>query len=95
MVERPVLSASQHDILAQELFDADRNRSLIPLISQRFPMANMEDAYAIQAALVERFVAAGRSIKGWKIGLTSKAMQNALAIDTPDSGVLFEDMFFR
>ena len=56
MVERPILSSSQHDMLAQELFDADRNRSLIPLISQRFPMANMEDAYAIQAALVDRFV---------------------------------------
>lgn len=94
MVERPILSSSQHDMLAQELFDADRNRSLIPLISQRFPMANMEDAYAIQVALVDRFISAGRSIKGWKIGLTSKAMQNALAIDTPDSGVLFDDMFF-
>ena len=94
MFERPSLSSNQHEMLAQELFDADRNRSLIPLISQRFPMANMEDAYAIQAALVERFVDAGRAIKGWKIGLTSKAMQNALAIDTPDSGVLFDDMFF-
>ncbi|HST40625.1 MAG TPA: fumarylacetoacetate hydrolase family protein, partial [Conexibacter sp.] len=34
-------------------------------------------------------------IKGWKIGLTSKAMQSALAIDIPDSGVLFDDMFFN
>ena len=54
----------------------------------------MEDAYAIQAALVRRFVDAGRVIRGWKIGLTSKAMQYALNIDIPDSGVLFEDMFF-
>jgi len=94
MLEQPRLSSAQHDVLAQELFEADRNRSLIPLISQRFPTANMEDAYAIQAALVDRFVAEGRSIKGWKIGLTSKAMQSALSIDTPDSGVLFDDMFF-
>ena len=36
----------------------------------------------------------GGSIRGWKIGLTSKAMQYALNIDIPDSGVLFEDMFF-
>ena len=31
---------------------------------------------------------------GWKIGLTSKAMQAALNIDIPDSGVLFDDMLF-
>ena len=88
------LTPDQHDALARELFDADRQRQLIPLISQRFPQANMEDAYAIQARLIDRFVAAGRKIAGWKIGLTSKAMQNALGIDIPDSGVLFADMFF-
>ena len=90
----PQLTPDQHDALAQQLFDADRRRQLIPLISQRFPQANMEDAYAIQARLIDRFVAAGRKIAGWKIGLTSKAMQNALGIDIPDSGVLFADMFF-
>ena len=38
--------------------------------------------------------AAGRVVKGHKIGLTSKAMQSALNIDEPDSGVLLDDMFF-
>ena len=33
-------------------------------------------------------------VKGHKIGLTSKAMQSALGIDEPDSGVLLDDMFF-
>ena len=32
---------------------------------------------------------------GWKIGLTSKAMQYALNIDVPDSGFLFDDMAFE
>ena len=36
----------------------------------------------------------GRVIKGHKIGLTSKAMQNAVGIAEPDYGVLFEDMFY-
>jgi 2-oxo-hept-3-ene-1,7-dioate hydratase len=31
---------------------------------------------------------------GWKIGLTSRAMQQALNITTPDSGVLLDDMLF-
>ena len=38
--------------------------------------------------------AQGRSIIGWKIGLTSKVMQDALGISTPDSGVLYDDMDF-
>ena len=33
-------------------------------------------------------------MKGHKIGLTSKAMQSALNIDEPDSGILLDDMFF-
>jgi len=32
---------------------------------------------------------------GWKIGLTSKIMQDALGISTPDSGVLYDDMLFE
>ena len=88
------LTDAQRDAFAKALFDTDRSQSQIPLISQQHPGLDMEDAYAIQAALVRRFVDAGRVIRGWKIGLTSKAMQYALDIDIPDSGVLFEDMFF-
>ena len=33
-------------------------------------------------------------VKGHKIGLTSKAMQNAVGISEPDYGVLFADMFY-
>jgi 2-oxo-hept-3-ene-1,7-dioate hydratase len=54
----------------------------------------MDDAYAVQAALVKRKLAGGGHIVGWKIGLTSKAMQDALKINIPDSGVLFDDMLF-
>jgi 2-oxo-hept-3-ene-1,7-dioate hydratase len=36
----------------------------------------------------------GRRVIGWKIGLTSKAMQQQLGIDEPDSGVLLDDMAF-
>ncbi len=54
----------------------------------------LEEAYAVQAALVARKCAAGARVIGWKIGLTSRAMQQALQIDTPDSGVLLDDMLF-
>ncbi len=55
----------------------------------------MDDAYAVQAAWVKQKIARGRRVIGWKIGLTSKAMQYALNIDIPDSGVLFDDMMFE
>ena len=79
---------------AQALFEAEATRTQIGLLTRTYPGMDMEDAYRVQAALVERKRGAGRTIKGWKIGLTSKAMQDALKIDIPDSGVLFDDMFF-
>ncbi len=79
---------------AARLDAAERSRVQIGLLSLANPGMDMEDAYAIQAAWVERKRAAGRRIIGRKIGLTSKAMQYALNIDIPDSGVLFDDMMF-
>lgn len=79
---------------ARRLFEAERDRRQIRLLSLDFPQATMDDAYRVQAALVKRKAASGLTIKGWKIGLTSKAMQSALSIDIPDSGILFDDMFF-
>ena len=55
----------------------------------------MDDAYAVQKALVALKIADSRRVIGWKIGLTSKAMQYALNIDIPDSGILFDDMHFE
>ncbi len=80
---------------AEQLFFADKNRQQINLLSQQYPDITMDDAYAIQDALVQKKLADGRKQIGWKIGLTSKAMQNALNIDTPDSGILLDDMLFE
>lgn len=79
---------------AQQLFEAERNRSQIRQLSVEHPAMTVADAYAVQKAFVALKVAAGGVVRGHKIGLTSKAMQSALAIDEPDSGVLFDDMFF-
>jgi 2-oxo-hept-3-ene-1,7-dioate hydratase len=90
-----MLSPDEISAAALDLDEAERTRQQTGLMSLRFPQMTMDDAYAVQAAWVERKRAAGRTIIGWKIGLTSKAMQYALAIDTPDSGVLFDDMRFE
>lgn len=89
-----MMEAADIDSAAQRLFEAERARKQIGLLSLEFPDAGMDDAYAVQSRLVELKTAAGGKSIGWKIGLTSRAMQQALGIDIPDSGILFEDMVF-
>jgi len=79
---------------AERLHRAEQTRTQIRQLSQDHPDITIDDAYAIQKAWIETKVAEGRAVKGHKIGLTSKAMQSALDIDEPDSGILFDDMFF-
>lgn len=76
------------------LYQAEQSRIQRPLLSAQHPAATMDDAYAVQRAFVDRRLAGGRKIIGWKIGLTSRAMQQQLNITTPDSGVLLDDMAF-
>jgi 2-oxo-hept-3-ene-1,7-dioate hydratase len=80
---------------AADLDTAERTHRQIGLLSLQHPPMTMEDAYAVQKAWVTQKLEAGRKIIGWKIGLTSKAMQSALNIDIPDSGVLFDNMLFH
>ncbi|PSS43801.1 2-oxo-hepta-3-ene-1,7-dioic acid hydratase [Arthrobacter woluwensis] len=77
--------------LAQELADAERDRAVIPRITARHPEATIDDSYAIQRVWQEKNLAAGRRLVGRKIGLTSKAMQQATGISEPDYGVMFDD----
>ena len=79
---------------AETLDQAERTRRQIRLLTDMHPDMTMDDAYAIQAAWVDRKVAGNDPVVGWKIGLTSKAMQAALSIDIPDSGVLLQSMVF-
>ena len=88
------LSQSDIDRAAADLLQAEETREQIGLLSLRHPGLTLDDAYAIQAAQMAQKLASGRTIAGWKIGLTSKVMQRALNIDTPDSGVLYDDMVF-
>src|ERR1700704_1102626 len=90
------MALSRDDIrsAAERLDQAEKTRTQIRQISLEYPGITIADAYAIQKAWVEMKVAEGRVVKGHKIGLTSKAMQSALNIDEPDSGILLDDMFF-
>ncbi len=88
------MTPQQIEAEAEALFEAERSGRQRGLISLVHPGAGLDEAYAIQGALIARKRAAGRHGIGWKIGLTSRAMQEALKITTPDSGVLLDDMLF-
>ncbi|MFZ7092928.1 2-oxo-hept-4-ene-1,7-dioate hydratase [Primorskyibacter sp. 2E233] len=88
------MTPEQHQQAAADLLSAEQSGAQIGLLSLRHPDMTMDDAYAVQSALMAAKLAAGQRVIGWKIGLTSKAMQSALGIDIPDSGVLFDDMIF-
>jgi 2-oxo-hept-3-ene-1,7-dioate hydratase len=89
------LSADQVAQIAEELAEADRTHGVIPRITARYPDATVEDSYAIQGVWRDKNLAAGRTIVGRKIGLTSKAMQQATGITEPDYGVMFDDTVYE
>ena len=80
--------------LAEHLENCQLQAKDTPKITNDHPDMDWDDAYAIQAEWVRVKQATGDPIIGWKIGLTSKAMQQALLIDIPDSGVLLKSMDF-
>lgn len=86
-----MLDAQTIASLAAELAEADRTHSVIPRITARYPAATVEDSYAIQGVWRDRMIADGRRLVGRKIGLTSRAMQQATGITEPDYGVMFDD----
>lgn len=88
------MTPDQHAEAAETLLKAEETGQQCGLLSLAYPGMTLEDAYAVQKALVAQKLAKGRKKIGWKIGLTSRAMQQALNITTPDSGVLLDDMAF-
>lgn len=78
--------------IADELAAADRERTIVPLLTARNPEMTVEDAYAVQRLWTDRQVDGGRRLVGRKIGLTSKVMQVATGITEPDYGVILDDM---
>jgi len=89
------LTRAQIAAAAQQLERAEATRTPCGLLSLQYPQMQIADAYAVQAAWMEIKQRAGRTVKGHKIGLTSKAMQRAVGIAEPDFGVLLDDMFYR
>src|SRR5260370_15238271 len=88
------LTKDEIRLAADRLHRAEKTKQQIRQLSLGHPDITIADAYAIEKCWREIKSAEGRIVQGHKIGLTSKAMQSALGIDEPDSGILLDDMFF-
>jgi 2-keto-4-pentenoate hydratase len=82
--------------LGRALFDARRLRTPIPPLSETNPELTAADAYAIQQTYAELILAdEGGAVVGYKLGLTSKPMQQLLGVDQPDYGPVLSSMVFE
>lgn len=90
-----MLSENTITAIADELAEAEKNRTTIELLTVRHPEMTIEDSYAVQNQWRRRGIAAGRRPVGRKIGLTSKVMQAATGITEPDYGAIFADMVYE
>ena len=91
----PILPPDLIRSLAKQLYEARKARKQVRHFSKAHPHMTIEDGYAIQRAWVDLELADGRTIKGRKIGLTSRAMQQSSQITEPDYAPLMDDMFFE
>jgi 2-keto-4-pentenoate hydratase len=69
--------------LAERLWSAEIDRTPVSPLSDEWPGRPPEEAYAVQTCNIERRLAAGRVIRGRKLGLTPLAMQDLLGITEP------------
>jgi 2-keto-4-pentenoate hydratase len=90
-----IVTDEQAKAFADDLYDARRDRVPIDPFTESMPDLGMLDGYAIQEHLVARLVADGEVICGYKLGLTSAAMQQLLGVDRPDFGPVFASTVYR
>jgi 2-oxo-hept-3-ene-1,7-dioate hydratase len=88
-----MLSNEQVAEAAAALHRAELDNEPITPISETYPDAGVEDAYRISTAVTELKLKSGRTVKGHKIGLTSKAMRSLTGATEPDYGTMFDDWF--
>lgn len=86
-------SALLHE-LAAKLDHAEKTRTQLRHFSAAHPGMTIEDGYNIQREWVKLKLAEERVIKGHKIGLTSRAMQQSSQITEPDYAPLLDSFFF-
>jgi 2-keto-4-pentenoate hydratase len=85
-----MLTPETIDATARAYLEARQSRTQYRPLDPALRSAPLDDAYRIQDALHRLMAEAGRGeIVGWKIALTSKAMQQMTGVDQPAAGAIF------
>lgn len=87
-----MLDTAQRAAAADLLWTAERDRSPIAPLAGTYLGIDVSDAYEIQLLNIRRRLAAGATVRGHKVGLSSKVMQRMMGVDEPDYGHLLDDM---
>jgi 2-keto-4-pentenoate hydratase len=88
-----MLTPETIDATARASFEMHRTRTRYRPLDAAVRAAPLDDAYRIQDALHRLLAGAGRGeIAGWKIALTSKAMQQMTGVDQPAAGAIFSTL---
>lgn len=78
---------------ARILADAEARRAPVQPLTETFPEIDVASAYQIQLLQIEEKLARGEVVRGHKVGLSSRAMQQLIGVDEPDYGHLLASMF--
>ncbi|WP_211340890.1 2-keto-4-pentenoate hydratase [Xylanimonas allomyrinae] len=77
---------------ACELLACERERRDRGPLTDEWPGLDLATAYAVQDLTLKRRLAAGQSLVGVKLGLTSRAKQERMGVDEPIVAWLTHDM---
>ncbi|AXT84304.1 2-keto-4-pentenoate hydratase [Aeromicrobium sp. A1-2] len=87
-----MLSDDVRQAVASTLASAERDRVPVSPLRDTWPDLDVVDSYSIQLLNIADRLAAGATVHGHKVGLSSKAMQEMMGVDEPDYGHLLSDM---
>ncbi len=85
------MTKSDIQAAADRLWEAAERKNVCAPIRDIIGSENLDAAYMIQRLNNRRRKEQGARVVGYKIGLTSKAVQSQLGVDQPDYGLLFSD----
>ena len=85
----PPLTDTDARTIADALYQALNTRTPIAPLTATRPTLSLTEAYLIQSHFMQRRIDDGETLRGYKLGITSKPMQDLLGVDHPDFGPIF------
>jgi 2-oxo-hept-3-ene-1,7-dioate hydratase/2-keto-4-pentenoate hydratase len=70
-----------------------KEKKQISLLTKEYPEIEIEDSYHIQEFIIDSLKNNGQEVKGYKIGLTSKLVQEMIGTTEPDFSPMTDSMF--